>query len=70
LWECGPCPILARFTLAFALKLRKKHGKPSFRVGKPERKRPLGRPRSRWEDNIKIDLQEVGWEGMDWIDLA
>jgi hypothetical protein len=39
-------------------------------VGKPEGKRPLGRPRHRWEDNIKIDLQEVGWGGMDWIDLA
>ena len=38
-------------------------------VGKPERKRLLGRPRHRWEDNIKIDLQEVAW-GMDWIDLA
>ena len=34
------------------------------------RERPLGRPRCRWEDNIKIDLQEVGWVGMDWIDLA
>jgi hypothetical protein len=32
--------------------------------------RPDGRPRLRWEDNIKIDLQEVGWEGVDWIDLA
>jgi len=39
-------------------------------VGKPEEKRPLGRPRHIWEDNIKIDLQEVGSEGMDWIDLA
>jgi len=39
-------------------------------VGTPERKRPLGRPRRRWEDNINIDLQEVGCEGMDWIDLA
>jgi hypothetical protein len=37
-------------------------------VGKPEGKRPLGRPRLRWEDNIKMDLQEVG--GMDWIELA
>ena len=36
----------------------------------PERKRSLGRPRCRWEDNIKVDLQEVGWRGMDWIDLA
>jgi hypothetical protein len=39
-------------------------------VGKPERKRPLGRPRSRWVDNIKIDLREIGWSIMDWIDLA
>jgi len=39
-------------------------------VGKPECKRPLGRPRRRWKDNIKMDLQEVGCEGMDWIDLA
>jgi len=39
-------------------------------VGKPEGKRPLGRPRRRWEDNIKMDLQAVGREGMDWIDLA
>jgi len=39
-------------------------------VGKPEGKRPLGRPRRGWEDNIRMDLQEVGCEGMDWIDLA
>ena len=39
-------------------------------VGKPEGKRPLGRPRLRWEDNIKVDLQEVGCGGMDWIELA
>jgi hypothetical protein len=39
-------------------------------VGKPEGKRPLGRPRCRWEDIIKMDLQEVGCEGMDWIELA
>ena len=39
-------------------------------VGKPEEKRPLGRPRRRWEDNIKLDLQEVGCGGMDWIQLA
>jgi hypothetical protein len=39
-------------------------------VGKPEGKRPLGRPRRRCENNIKMDLQEVGWGGMDWIDLA
>jgi hypothetical protein len=39
-------------------------------VGKPEGKRQLGRPRRRWEDNILIDLQEVGWVVLDWIDLA
>jgi hypothetical protein len=39
-------------------------------VGKTEGKRLLGRPRSRWVDNIKIDLIEIGWDGMDWIDLA
>ena len=39
-------------------------------VGKPEEKRPLGRPRRRWEDNIKMDLQEVGGGRGDWMELA
>jgi hypothetical protein len=41
-------------------------------VGKPEGKRPLGRPRRRWVDNIKkkMDLRDIGWDGMDWIELA
>jgi hypothetical protein len=39
-------------------------------VGKPEGKRPFGRPTHRWEVNIKVDLQEVGCGGMDWIELA
>ena len=39
-------------------------------MGKPEGKRPLGRPRRRWQDNIKMDLQDVGSEGMHWIELA
>jgi hypothetical protein len=39
-------------------------------VGKPEGKRPLGRPRRRLVDNIKMDLREIGWDDMDWIDLA
>jgi hypothetical protein len=39
-------------------------------VGKPERRRPLGRPRSRWEDNIKMDIGEIGSEVVDWINLA
>jgi hypothetical protein len=39
-------------------------------VGKSEEKRPLGRPGRRWVDNVKMDLKEIGWDGMDWIDLA
>jgi hypothetical protein len=39
-------------------------------VGNPDGKRPLGRPRRRWVDNIKMDLREVGWDGRYWIDLA
>jgi hypothetical protein len=39
-------------------------------VGKPEGRRPLGRPRRRWEDNIRMYLREVGWGGMDWINVA
>jgi hypothetical protein len=41
-----------------------------FLVGKPEGKRPYGRPRRRWDGNIKMNLQEVGCESMDWIEVA
>jgi hypothetical protein len=41
----------------------------SILVGRPEGKRPLGRPRRRWVDNIKMDLRKIGWDDMDWIDL-
>jgi hypothetical protein len=41
-----------------------------FLVGRPEEKRPLGRPRCRWEDNIKMDLREMGIDGANWIRLA
>jgi hypothetical protein len=47
----------------------KKRGVYRVLVGKPEGNRPLGRTRRRWEDNIKMKPQEVGWD-MDWIDLA
>jgi hypothetical protein len=46
-----------------------KRGAYRILMGTLEGRRPLGRPRWRWEDNIKIDLQDVGW-GMDWIELA
>jgi hypothetical protein len=39
-------------------------------VGKPERKRPLGRPRRRWDDNVTMDYQNVRWKGKYWIDLS
>jgi hypothetical protein len=39
-------------------------------VGKKEGKRPLGRPRRRWVDNIKINLKQIGWDGMDWIKVT
>jgi hypothetical protein len=42
-------------------------GRGEVFMGKPERKRPLGRPRPRWEDNIKMDIQDIRYEGMDWI---
>jgi hypothetical protein len=47
-------------------------GRKVYKVlaGKPEGKRPLGRPRHRWEDGIKVDLTEIGCEGVEWIELA
>jgi hypothetical protein len=49
---------------------REKRNACRILVGKPEGKRPLGRPRCRWVDNIKIDLRDVGWDGVNWIDLT
>jgi hypothetical protein len=47
-------------------------GRGTYRilVGRPEGRRPLGRPRHIWEDNIKMDLQELGWGCMDWFDMT
>jgi hypothetical protein len=39
-------------------------------VGKPEGKGPLGKPKRKWDNNIKMDLRQIGWSGVDWIDLA
>ena len=50
--------------------MRVKRGVYRILVGKPEGKRPLGRPRRRWDDNIKMDFQEVGCGGMDWIEVV
>ena len=54
----------------FVTHMGERRGAYRVLVGKPEGKRPLGRPRLRWENNIKMDLQGVGWKGMDWMDLA
>jgi hypothetical protein len=51
-------------------RIREKKNSYKIFVRKPERNRPIGRPRRRWQDNIKMDLREIGWGGMDWIDLA
>jgi len=52
------------------VRMGKTRGVYRVLVGKPEGKRPLGRPRRRWEDNIETDLQEVGCGGMAWIEVA
>jgi hypothetical protein len=54
----------------YVARIEEKMNAYKILVGKPEGKRPLGRPRSRWVDNIKIDLRETGWDGVDWIDMA
>jgi hypothetical protein len=51
-------------------RMGEKRGAYMILVGRPEGRRPLGRPRHRWDDNIKMDLQEVGRGGMNWIEVA
>jgi hypothetical protein len=50
--------------------MREKRNAYRILVGEPEGRRPLGRPRRRWVDNIIIDLREIRWDGVDWVDLA
>ena len=65
-------PTHLRLSSILILPFQLHEGREVFRVlvGKPEGKRPLRRPRRRWEDNIKIDLQEVGGSRGDWMELA
>jgi hypothetical protein len=51
-------------------RMREVRGAYNILVGKPERRRPLGRPRRKWEDNIKMDLREIGFGDVDWIHWA
>jgi hypothetical protein len=59
-----------RFKTAILESMGEGRGAYRVLVGRPEGRRTLGRPRRRWEDNIKMDLQEVGWGTLDWIDMA
>jgi hypothetical protein len=52
------------------VRLKKKRNSYRILVGKPEGKRPLGKPRRRWLGNINMDLREIGWCGMVWIDVV
>jgi hypothetical protein len=54
----------------YVARMAERRGAYRVLVGRLDGKRPLVRPRRRWENNIKMDLQEVEWGGMDWIDLA
>ena len=74
---CTPQPILFWVTKSKRMRwaghvarMGARRGVYRVLVGNPEGKRPLGRPKHRWEDNIKMDLQEVGYGGIDWIELA
>jgi len=51
-------------------RMGERRGAYTVLVGKPEGKKPLGKPRRRWEDGIEMDLQEVGWRHVDWVDFA
>ena len=71
LGDCLPPVLTLRMRWAgHVARIGEETGVHRVLVGKPEGKRPLGRPRRRWEDNIKMDLQEVGGGGADWMELA
>jgi hypothetical protein len=67
---CTPYPILCGWWAGHVARIGEDRGVHRVLVGKPEVKRLLGRPRRRWEGNIKMDLQEVGGGGGDWMELA
>jgi hypothetical protein len=54
----------------FVARMGQKRNAYRISVGRQDGKRPLGIPRHRWVDNTKLDLREIGWGGLDWIDLA
>jgi hypothetical protein len=56
--------------VGYVAQMGEKRNAYKILVGKPEGKRPLGRPRRKWLYNIKVDLRETGWDGVDWLDMA
>ena len=62
--------VICKLIILVVLRMGEDRGVHTVLVGKPEGKSPLGRPRRRWEDNIKMDLQEVGGGRGDWMELA
>ena len=67
---CVPVQYLTHYVIKKVARMGEERGVYRVFVGKPEGKRPLGRPRRRWVDNIRMDLQEVGCGHVDWIGLA
>jgi hypothetical protein len=62
-------PHLSYYMYLFIARMGEKRNAYRILMGKPEGKRLLGRPRRKWVDNIKMDLREIGWDGVDWIGL-
>jgi hypothetical protein len=65
-----PSSLFFSFTMSKRMRWARHVARMGLLVGKPEGKRPLGRPRRRWVDNITMYLGEIGWDGVDWIDVA
>ena len=65
-----PDATIFQFIILTAARMGKGRGVHRVLVGKPEGRRPLGRPRRRWEDNIRMDIREVGCGCVDWMELA
>jgi hypothetical protein len=72
-WNSSPNRMIKSRRMRWAghvARMREKRNAYRILVGKPEGRRPLGRPRRRWVDNIKIDVGEIEWDGVDWVNLA
>ena len=68
MFNCILNSIQIQFFQTVGIYIRTEEGRSAFKTGKPTGKRPLGRPRRRWEDNITIDLEEIGINAKNWAD--